>query len=33
VGTFFEGAITKGGASDAIDDAVQANIVATGFGK
>ena len=33
IGTFFEGAITTGGSSDAIDDAVQANIVAAGYGR
>ncbi len=33
VGTFFEGAITSGNSSDATDDAVQANIVAAGYGK
>jgi hypothetical protein len=32
-GTFFEGAITSGNATDATDDAVQANIVAAGYGK
>ena len=32
-GTFFEGAITKGNPPDATDDAVQANIVAAGYGK
>ena len=32
-GTWFEGAITKGDPSDATDDAVQANIVAAGYGK
>ena len=32
-GTWFEGAITKGTPSDATDDAVQANIVAAGYGK
>ena len=32
-GTFFEGAITSGNPSDATDDAVQANIVAAGYGK
>jgi hypothetical protein len=31
-GTFFEGAITSGNPSDATDDAVQANIVAAGYG-
>jgi hypothetical protein len=33
IGTFFEGAITTGVSSDAIDDAIQANIVAVGYGK
>jgi hypothetical protein len=32
-GTFFEGAITSGNPPDATDDAVQANIVAAGYGK
>jgi hypothetical protein len=32
-GTFFEGAITSGNPPDATDDAVQANIVAVGYGK
>ena len=32
-GTFFEGCITSGNPSDAIDDAVQANIVAAGYGR
>lgn len=32
IGTFFEGAITVGVPSDATDDAVQANIVAAGYG-
>jgi hypothetical protein len=32
-GVFFEGCITTGYASNATDDAVQANIVATGYGK
>jgi hypothetical protein len=31
-GTFFEGCVTSGNPSDAIDDAVQANIVAAGYG-
>ena len=31
VGTFYEGAITRGFASNAADDAVHANIVAAGF--
>jgi non-reducing end alpha-L-arabinofuranosidase len=33
VGDFFEGAMTAGYASDATDDAVQANIVAAGYGR
>jgi non-reducing end alpha-L-arabinofuranosidase len=33
VGIWFEGAMTMGASSDATDDAVQANIVAAGFGK
>jgi hypothetical protein len=33
VGIWFEGAMTKGAPPDATDDAVQANIVAAGFGK
>jgi hypothetical protein len=32
-GTFYEGAITAGYPSDAADNAVQANIVSTGYGK
>jgi len=32
-GTFFEGVMTQGYSSDAIDDAVQANIVAAGYGQ
>ena len=32
-GTFFEGAITSGNPPDATDDAVQANIVAAGYGN
>jgi hypothetical protein len=32
IGTFFEGAVTAGNPSDAADDAVQANIVAAGYG-
>jgi len=32
-GTFFEGCITSGNPTDAIDDAVQANIVAAGYGR
>ncbi len=33
VGTFYEGAITKGYSTDAADAAVQADIVAAGYGK
>jgi hypothetical protein len=33
VGSFFEGCITSGYPSDATDDAVQANIVAAGYGR
>ena len=33
IGTFYEGAMTKGVSSQATDDAVQANIVAAGYGK
>ena len=33
VGDFFEGAMTAGYASDATDTAVQANIVAAGYGR
>ena len=33
VGTFFEGAMASGFASDATDDAIQANIVAAGYGR
>ena len=33
IGTFYEGVITSGVASDAVDDAVQANIIAAGYGK
>jgi non-reducing end alpha-L-arabinofuranosidase len=33
VGTFFEGCITSGNPPDSTDDAVQANIVAAGYGK
>jgi non-reducing end alpha-L-arabinofuranosidase len=33
VGTFFEGVMTSGNPPDAADDAVQANIVAAGYGK
>ena len=32
-GTFFEGCVTSGNPADAIDDAVQANIVAAGYGR
>ena len=32
-GTFYEGVMTHGTASNATDDAVQANIVAAGYGK
>jgi hypothetical protein len=32
-GTFFEGCITTGVPSDAVDDAIQANIVAAGYGR
>jgi hypothetical protein len=32
-GTFFEGAMTLGTPSDAVDDAIQANIVAAGYGR
>jgi hypothetical protein len=32
-GTFFEGCMTSGLPSDAVDDAVQANIVAAGYGR
>ena len=32
-GTWFEGAIVKGNPSDATDNAVQANIVAVGYGR
>ena len=31
-GNFFEGVMTSGNAPDASDDAVQANIVAAGYG-
>jgi hypothetical protein len=31
-GTFFEGCITTGYATDTTDDAIQANIVAAGYG-
>ena len=33
MGTFFEGAITVGFADDATDEAIQANIVAAGYGQ
>jgi len=33
IGTFYEGVITSGYTSDAADDAVQANIVAAGYGR
>ena len=33
VGTFYEGCMTHGYTSDAADDAVQANIVAAGYGR
>jgi hypothetical protein len=33
IGTFFEGAITTGVSTDSVDDAIQANIVAAGYGK
>jgi hypothetical protein len=33
VGTFFEGCITAGLPSDATDEAIQANIVAAGYGR
>lgn len=32
VGTFFEGCMTAGYPSDAVEDAVKANIVAVGYG-
>jgi hypothetical protein len=32
-GTFFEGAITMGYPSDAVEDSIQANIVAAGYGR
>ena len=32
-GTFFEGAITSGNPPDSVDDAIQANVVAAGYGK
>ena len=33
VGTFYEGAMTTGSPSDAVDDAIQANIIAAGYGQ
>jgi hypothetical protein len=33
IGSFFEGVITVGNSTDAADDAVQANIVAAGYGS
>jgi len=33
IGTFFEGAVIAGVPTDAVDDAVQANIVAAGYGR
>jgi hypothetical protein len=33
IGTFYEGAMTKGYSTKATDDALQANIVAAGYGK
>ncbi len=33
VGTFYEGVMTAGYSTDAADDAVQANIVAAGYGR
>jgi len=33
IGTFYEGVMTSGYSSDATDDAIQANIVAAGYGK
>lgn len=33
IGTFYEGCITSGYSTDATDDAVQADIVAAGYGK
>jgi hypothetical protein len=32
-GTWFEGAMTKGNPPDSVDDAIQANIVAAGYGR
>jgi hypothetical protein len=33
IGTFYEGVMTSGYSTDAADAAVQANIVAAGYGK
>ena len=33
IGTFFEGAMTKGYSSDSTDDAVYQNVIATKYGK
>merc|ERR1711924_435082 len=33
IGTFYEGVITAGSSSAQVDDAIQANIVAAGYGK
>ena len=33
IGTFFEGVMTQGLTTDDVDDAVQANIVAAGYGN
>ena len=33
IGSFFEGALARGYSTDAADDAVQANIVAAGYGN
>lgn len=32
IGVFFEGAVTQGYTSDATDDALQADIIAAGYG-
>ena len=32
-GSFFEGAVTTGYSTDAVDDAVHANIIAAGYGQ
>jgi hypothetical protein len=32
-GTFFEGAMTAGNPSDSVDEQIQANIVAAGYGR